>query len=432
MEIYSVDLISKLLLLTPIWWLIGLKFFILHLVSIILFFKMIIISKRNRIKIRINITHKLLLYFILVYVVSITLNIPFNEKSRIIASLYNLSFWIMGFFLMITIYNDNTITIDKITNLVKNIKNIGIFHICIFLISILSFKQGNTFLALDTIVKKILPHSLATGLLDLSTTMHLYRSDWMFNVRMLRFTGTFNYPAELALGMIFILVMSYFYYKTKKVDIKLKAIITMIFIFIMFIMGLSRITWIGLAISVFMSSILFKKNICKRSSLKKSMSIIVIILLYAIITLNIPIVEIMYKSRENSNNARNLVYERAIEIGIENPVFGVGVKYDDPSILVPIGSHSTYIGTFMKTGFIGIILLISFIISMLIIWVKVRRNIMYNRTLYLLWQCCGIFLISSIIWMMTEDLDAPQIVAFYFFINCGLIIKLKDINEITK
>ena len=57
---------------------------------------------------------------------------------------------------------------------------------------------------------------------------------------------------------------------------------------------------------------------------------------------------------------------------------------------------------------------------------------MYNRTLYLLWQCCGIFLISSIIWMMTEDLDAPQIVAFYFFINCGLIIKLKDINEITK
>ena len=119
MEIYSVDLISKLLLLTPIWWLIGLKFFILHLVSIILFFKMIIISKRNRIKIRINITHKLLLYFILVYVVSITLNIPFNEKSRIIASLYNLSFWIMGFFLMITIYNDNTITIDNGTKQLK-------------------------------------------------------------------------------------------------------------------------------------------------------------------------------------------------------------------------------------------------------------------------------------------------------------------------
>ncbi|MCE9675723.1 O-antigen ligase family protein [Paraclostridium bifermentans] len=428
MELYSLSIISKLILLSPIWWILGFKFFIIHLVAVYLFIKLIITSKKENIKIKIHLTHKVLFIYICVYLTSILINTYQNDFSRTFASLYNWSFWFMGLLYMVTIYNDKTINFNEVKKLACSIKNIAIFHVLIFILGSIYWQKGELILAIPTLMQKILPNSIVVGLLDLSTTMHIYRSDWIFSTKMMRFSGMFNYPAALGLGMIFILLMTYYYFNVNNERIKFKQAILLICIGLMFLMGLSRITWIGITIGLFLSFGIFKYCRNRNENLKNILKIIAILIICIVFIIKVPIFKEIYNSRENSNNVRNLVYSKAIEYGMENPLLGIGVKIDNPNILVPVGSHSTYIGSFMKTGFIGISMLILFLMLLVLTWVKYKPKKIKDKKLYLLWQCCGVFLISSLIWMLTEDIDAPQIVALFFFINNGILTRLYKLD----
>lgn len=62
-------------------------------------------------------------------------------------------------------------------------------------------------------------------------------------------------------------------------------------------------------------------------------------------------------SRSGSTGGRLYIYEESISMTLsESPIIGMGVKYASSlSNDAPFGSHSTWIGLFYKTGFIGLV-----------------------------------------------------------------------------
>ncbi len=108
--------ISFVVYMLPIFWILGIKFFIFHLLALSIFIKTLMVSKKNNEKVKLSIEHKLLFTFIIIYTISIIVNIKTVEVSRVIASIYNLTYWIIGLFTMISIYNDDSLCKNDIFN----------------------------------------------------------------------------------------------------------------------------------------------------------------------------------------------------------------------------------------------------------------------------------------------------------------------------
>ncbi len=311
-----------------------------------------------------------------------------------------------------------------IFNFSKVIKNIGIFLILLFVVSLVLWLANKEYLSIDTPVRMILPSSLTSTLLGDATNMYIYTTDWMFNKALLRFVGIFNYPAETALSMIFIIIFTFYYYKYSK-NMK-KFVLVGILLFTVFIMSLSRITWIGIIISIFIINIMLKISQNRKDSLSKIIKInLFIILLVLIYFTKIDMMGNIYSSREGSNEARISIYVKALELGKENIALGTGMKHSNDIGNIPIGSHSTYIGVFMKTGIVGFLILIAFLVS---IFIRLLRNKNINNDC--IWNICGIFFISSLVWMVTEDVDAPNIASFFFFLNCSFITRIDKLGNL--
>jgi O-antigen ligase len=103
-----------------------------------------------------------------------------------------------------------------------------------------------------------------------------------------------------------------------------------------------------------------------------------------------------------------------------NPLLGLGLKPRIDAINVPIGSHSTYIGTFIKSGFLGIFFLFSWIFMSLL---KLSKSAPTSNLMY---KLCLFSILTIFLWMITEDIDAPQFVSFTFFILLGILMKIAN------
>ena len=117
---------------------------------------------------------------------------------------------------------------------------------------------------------------------------------------------------------------------------------------------------------------------------------------------------------------------------LKKPILGHGHKPQPEGIPTPIGSHSTYLGVYYKTGFLGFLAFILFWINVLRRWWKQRTALAEHKFLFPLWFYGGLALWGGLFWMISEDLDAPPIVAFLYFITVGLVISLNKKEEISK
>lgn len=117
-------------------------------------------------------------------------------------------------------------------------------------------------------------------------------------------------------------------------------------------------------------------------------------------------------SRQDSTSMRSLIYKTSIEKTLtQSPFIGSGIKeyFND----YPLGSHSTFIGIFYKTGIIGsLIALVGFIrIYKKILSIKIKDNIQYS-----------ISFLCLLIMLCIEDLDGANWLIILFFITIGIYI----------
>ena len=113
------------IVLIPLWWALGIGFCVFHFISLLIVIKLVLTKARHSEKIRLPKELILLLFFIFAYVFSIILNwreIPF---PRLLGTFYNLSFWFMGFFVILAIYN--AFEKQDVYNILRAFYSLGIF-----------------------------------------------------------------------------------------------------------------------------------------------------------------------------------------------------------------------------------------------------------------------------------------------------------------
>ena len=117
--------LSLTVFLIPIWWFLGVRFFIFHLIVMMLFLKYVILQKKKIIPNIRSAESIALLSFIGIYLLSLLMNIKTIPTARIFASLNNLSFWVMGFILIVLI--QSSLTRKDLTFLSGSFVYLGIF-----------------------------------------------------------------------------------------------------------------------------------------------------------------------------------------------------------------------------------------------------------------------------------------------------------------
>lgn len=119
-------------------------------------------------------------------------------------------------------------------------------------------------------------------------------------------------------------------------------------------------------------------------------------------------------SRVNSNSFRFSIYRESIFYALKNNIlFGVGIKIDHG--IVPLGSHSTFVGIFYKNGLVGLTLFLYMLI--------ISISKFYQKKDYL-----SIFMMTSLlIIFIFEDIDGTMWEMVLF--SCVLSLGVKG-NEI--
>lgn len=418
------NLLSMTIILIPLWWLLGIGSIVFHIITLLVLLGLL---KGKGIDRELKIPSELIFLgiFILVYMFSIAINLSNIPFTRLLATLYNLSFWIEGFFIIMAIYN---IPLEE-NDVLKIAKSFMIFgNICgmVSIAGIVLWFCGQKNFILYSPIYKFVPDYLRDSLVGNTLSFSIVAADYTSFGLLPRNSLFFGYAAALGMGMVVTIPMTLYYFKAiKKTS---KSIIPISIQCFALLFSLSRIAIIGL---------LFSWIIVNYFVRRKTYSFIVKILLGVLIMMLLEIiypsifyrmVGFMEKFRGGSTDKRIYMYDESIRQTLENPFLGYGFKPKPKELGVPIASHSTFISIFYKTGAIGLSFLLLLWWNIYRTWRKAIEKIREDKLIYFA-RNLGVVFISGIIWQLTEDLDAPAIVAFFYFLIIGLLIKLKQLKS---
>ncbi|WNF22664.1 O-antigen ligase family protein [Mesobacillus jeotgali] len=423
---FPMQLVTIAIVSIPIWSLLGIKVFIFHAFAFYFLARTLFLSK-GKSELRISWSIIMLFFFIATYGVSLMINSINEPIQRVVGSFYNFSFWLMGFFIILAVYNSN-LEVSYFRKLSKSIRNFGLFsgYLGLFLI-ILWYAIDLKVYYINSLFGQFFLAN-APNIIKSSSLINLIRTDYMLGSTFPRLSLFNLYPTALGITTSFILSFTYYYHKTnKRKRLSIKMIFEYVIISIPLVFSLSRTVIITTLICLFFFYFLFsKKN--KKFLLKIVLLCMVLLVPVILFSKFENLLNQIIQSREGSSDLRGYVYEKALSYFYQNPIIGTGVKFEEPGIPIPIGSHSTFIGVLMKTGSLGFFTLFAFLSITLFIWYK-KIHIFKNENL-IIWKVVGFNFISFTLWMVTEDIDAPQIVAFLYFFNISLIYS--NISKHTK
>jgi hypothetical protein len=408
------DIINTIYLI-PLWWITGLSIIIYHVLSVFFFIKLLAICSINGKRVSIPLSVIPLLFFIITYISSLLINWHSNELFRTFASLYNFSFWLIGLLLIITVYN--TFSYNSVSRFLSGIKYNMFVIGTISLVAIILWYAGLHLIKIPTLLARYTHTPDDTALLQASTTMSIIRTDWFASVKFPRLSIMSPYPTALA-GIILIMILFILYCKGWE-NKKVLMLYLLASGFVTLFFALSRSSFVGLIVSIFSVFIIKRYN-------KAPLVIIFLIILCLFGTEIFKWFQYLFNLREGSNIARIDMYNYSLKSVLNsNIMFGFGVKPREYFFSIPIGSHSTYLSIFIRTGALGLISLVFFNISIFFTWLRSRKTTLIKQAR--LWEALGAIFIATTIWSITEDIDAPQLFAFLYFIVIGLMLSFEKI-----
>ncbi len=402
------------LLGAPVWWILGLNLILYQTVAILFSFSLVYESGyRGR---GIYFPGSFFLLAAVVWVYSFSLAIHAGEArdgSRVFASLYNLSFWFMGCGMVLVLANNFSL---------KNLPRVGnLFLKLALVIAVLTFLSvgmilgGSRSFIFQTPLSFMVPHAfLQADLVNNTLKVYLFFYDWFASSTFPRVS--FLTPFPTATGGVVMVVLGMFFVRS----FSGKKIVTMFYGFLFLIcfaalvMTLSRTAIVGFFAGTFTVLILRKE---------KPLLWMFILVLVAVFFLPFfeQFLEWGLSLRKGSNEGRLSIYLSSFEqLQGMDWILGMGMKpRNEITSLYPIGSHSTYVTLLFKSGVIGLAIFILFQVSLLLRWYGCK-SFLSTPDLFRFWSALGIVFIGMNIWMLTDDLDAPQILAFIYFSLVGI------------
>jgi len=395
----------------PVFWMLGVGAVVYHFLAALAFFMNLLSRKFKSQSNHVSFAAVLVLVYVLIYGFSIAANASMYSSQRILGGVYNLSYWIMGLLIILAVSNMDWRSWSQ--RLFWPFVTIAIFSGIISLIGLILWTTGVENYTLVTPFNAVFSSLVDVPLIKASTNMNILNKDWLLDQARPRSSALAPYPTALAGIMLFVLPFIY-YFQPQTAAKRVFKYTALILGTWAFLSALSRISILALIISGLLVFIL--------SSRKKYLFIPLLVMAgFAALPFFIEGFDWMLGLREGSSETRLSLYRTGIDFAMaQNPLLGVGIKPRLIYLNIPVGSHSTYVGALYKTGIIGLLIIMILQTRIFMVWHKSMKKIRNPDEKKFL-SAVGVSLLAIMIWMIGEDIDAPQLVAFLYFFYVGII-----------
>ncbi|MEJ9304699.1 O-antigen ligase family protein [Priestia megaterium] len=401
--------VTNIRLLIPFYgfWLIVILPKSLQLIALVLIIAMLINKRANKG----NIISLILLSYIIIYISSSIINaIAFeHEFERLLAGLNTIAIWIIAL-IYFQVFLNNVLPIEKLKKIIFfNFFVLFCLYICTFimhnLMGMAEFKfMGNL----------------------------LFSSSWYEGAEEIRFRGFLEYPNLVPLlSMMFVPFIFNYFSKAKFPYVK--TLCLSVCILVMVNASLSRSGLVAICIGF----LLFILNFFANKNIKVFIIVVSFLLALALSVLYFfngfgaiqDAFSQLATAREGSNMTRGNIYQSSIKRAFEySPLVGMGIKDVSPYDNLPYGSHSTYIGFFYKTGFIGFFIgLVLFVFINLKVYLQ-SKLYFTNNTIRLF-----VYMFFAISLMITfEDIDGSNWLLVFYFSILGIILNKENWRSLNE
>jgi len=396
-----------------VWWVLGLNLFIYHIAAFFLFFQLLQKQRKSSSGTYFPSTAVLLLFLSAVYGFSILLHAPASQMSRVIAALYNLSFWFMG--AALTAALANAFRLEDITKIVGAFKSISVTLAALTLVMLAVLVIRPDPIEMNTPLHGMAKYLGNTNLVKDSLVIRPLMNDWFASFSRPRLNLLAPYPTASA-GLIMIVV--FFLMIDAVIQKKTRSVVWMVLLGLnlaALFLTLSRMSLLAVLMSTLFVWFVGRRNLFFWTAL----SLLGLLLLLPLL---LPFSEWLMGLRGGSTSTRMNLYRYTLDqLNGVDWILGVGIKAREESAFsIPIGSHSTYISLLYKSGILGVALFIVFQAKLFMNWFSLREDARVRRIYFLFWRGFGYVFLGMGLWMITEDIDAPQLLAFLYFSLVGL------------
>lgn len=388
--------------LSPLWWLLGFNIFIYHFFAAYAYHDLL--KKQGAPKV-----HPSLIFlslYVVVYGVSLTFA-SFSSDSdftRVIASFYNLTYWIMGLAILLVVFSDSE---NFPSDIVSKFSSYVLLFVFVVSSLVYMFLLNKGEVGVPSLLGIFMPLDSLPPLIGKSMTIQLLSQDWFSGEATPRLS--IMSPYATAYGIL-IVILSFFV----AVD-RFRISLLLVGLFLV-VSSLSRMALLFYLIFLFSICFSYLSTTSRRwlSLFFLFVSLILTVFLFGSI---VEAWNSFNSFRQGSSDLRMLIYSMSWDVAMDqSPLIGLGIKPRD-DYLVPLGSHSTFFGAVLKTGLIGVIFLCFFYISVV---VRALKCIFFGSRIHAL---VGLGSLVLVVYSMFADVDAPQLVSFLFFFFIGMLFK---------
>lgn len=392
----------------PVIWISGLSAFAYHLAAILVLVVLIASGQRP---IRLGLTEALLLIYCNVYGMSLMINWNQHELERALASVYNLSVWCIA--VVMVLVGRNAAYETSLRSLVRASTWLVLFVSIASGIGLLAWMSGIGTLSYTSLAGHVWssdqPAVDSVNLLAANSRLTLVTEDWLLNSLLPRTTVLAPYPVALAGLLLSCLPLVLATIFRPGWPAPLRAVVGVLGLAAL-ALTLSRMA----CIAIFCAWILVEAVARFGPMIVSMVSLLLVSLLFVPFEV---VLESVFWLREGSTLSRIELYAFGVDLAANTaPMFGLGVKPRIPLFEIPVGSHSTYLGAFVKTGVIGAAAVIAIAVRIGFCALRAAAT-SYDR----LTRALAVSAVAMLVWMSTEDIDAPVLVAFVFWFQVGLI-----------
>lgn len=400
-------------ILTPFWWITGFNIFIYQLTGGIVFVKLlmnVIFTERP-----LMIPSALFWYglFLFSYLFSILINMGNHPEQRVLASFNNYLVFLMGFFVMIAIYNSEASFLNRLFKRTRILCAMTGFLAIFFL---LLWAQGFENLETVSLMGRIFPGLTAYPFFRELLLLRITSTDWLIT-KLPRLAIYSQVHTALGVFMLMIIPLAMASYKKEEKG-AFRVWLLGLLAFIPFLFALSRTV-----ICAYIGAYVFVRFIEQ----KKKFFWALILLFIAVTASNFIYsgMEWLLRLRHQSTINRFEIYGYALQaVKDTNLLTGVGVRLRegrDEFLMMTLGSHSTYIGVLLVTGLMGLGLFLGFQSAVGVHWYRQKKWIQDSGYLPG-WRSLGISYLGASVWCLTDTVDALPFIAYTYFVIIAAIL----------
>jgi len=405
--------------LTPLWWVLGLNVIIYQSIGLWVFLKLLVGALRFDRPISIPRPLFWLFLFMLIYLASLLFNLGNHPSQRIFASLNNYLMFVLGFCLMLAVYNCGSFDFSQ--RLFETGNRLALVTAGITLTFLGAWWAARWTFRAEPLLAHLWPGLKNYPFFYVQWVIQGVTLDWKIgNVpRVSIYSGVYIATAGF---MAMILPLSMGFHRLKESRPLIQAGTFMVLL-IPFIFTLSRTAVCALAAAwlvVTLIEIGIKPLWC-----------------FLYFCIFFPLAEKMYEGfqwlfsvRAESTSGRMGIYEEAFSMVMEkNPLLGLGARPRDDFSTMIVGSHSHYVEMLLVTGILGLCVFLIFQGYMLISWFSQKKYLL-KREHRILWKYLGISHLTADAVLLTSGLDSIPLTAFTYFLVAGTILYLgKEVQK---